>query len=268
MTDTSRPEALLKPEALLSVEGISLTFGGITALDDISFRVAPRQICGIIGPNGAGKTSLFNVLSRIYSPSAGRIRFDGTDILSLPQHRMAALGIGRTFQNIALFPGMSVLENVLVGNQVRMRSGFVTAMLGLPRARRDEAAGRKAALETLERLGIAHQADTLVSQLNFGAQKRVEFARALVMQPKLLLLDEPAAGLNHEGVEDLRAFILTMRDAFGVSVLLVEHHLDLIMRVAEQVVAINFGRKIADGTPAQVQGSDAVVQAYLGAPDV
>ncbi|MDR3453079.1 MAG: ABC transporter ATP-binding protein [Rhodoferax sp.] len=251
-------------DSLLRVTDLSVRFGGIVALDGISFEVQRGQICGVIGPNGAGKTTLFNCLSRLYTPHAGAILFEGEDLLAKPQHAIAACGIGRTFQNVALFPAMTVRENVMVGRHCRTASGYIANALRLPSVSREEEQVGVRTDQLLELLSLRDAADTPVRNLSFGTRKRVEMARALVADPKLLLLDEPAAGLNHEEVDGLRQLIIDVRDRFRVTVLLVEHHLNLVMRVSDQVIAMNFGRKIADGPPAHVQAHDEVVRAYLG----
>jgi branched-chain amino acid transport system ATP-binding protein len=250
--------------SLLVVEGVSVRFGGIVALDNISFEVAAGQICGLIGPNGAGKTTLFNCLSRLYRVGQGAIRFDGRSLLSASKHEIAQWGIARTFQNLALFRSMSVIENVMIGAHCRARGGFVADVLALPLTRREEQRIRERAMALVEEFALGPVAQTPAGDLSFGTQKRVELARALASEPRLLLLDEPAGGLNHEEVDSLRGEIQAIRDRRGVTVLLVEHHMNLVMRVSDQVVALNFGRKIADGPPGAVQQNADVIRAYLG----
>ena len=257
-------DARANEPALLSVKGVTIRFGGVVALDGVTFNVARGQICGLIGPNGAGKTSLFNVISRLYNPHSGSVQFDGRELLSLPKHEIAVLGIARTFQNLALFATMTVRQNVMVGTHAIARGGFLSNALSTPLARREEVKIAERADALIEEFNLSDVANRLVGELPFGTKKRVELARALAIQPKLLLLDEPAAGLNHEEVDALGAEIQGVRDRRGVSVLLVEHHMNLVMRVSDQVVALDFGKLIADGTPAQVRAHPEVVRAYLG----
>jgi branched-chain amino acid transport system ATP-binding protein len=249
---------------LLRVQDVAVHFGGIVALDGVSFEVARGQIVGLIGPNGAGKTTLFNCLSRLYECDRGSIDFEGQPLLSVPRHRIAQLGIGRTFQNLALFRTMSVLDNVMVGRHCRSRGGFFANALRMPFAVESDRAAEEEARSLLRLLELEPLAAARVSDLPFGTQKRVELARALASAPKLLLLDEPASGLNHEEVGALGSLIRSIRDALQLTVLLVEHHMSLVMSVSDRVVALNFGRKIAEGTPDEVRGHPEVVQAYLG----
>ncbi len=251
-------------DPLLRVEGLTIRFGGIVALNQISFGVRKGQICGLIGPNGAGKTTLFNCLSRIYEPIAGTIYFQGANLLKMSAHRTAKLGIGRTFQNLALFRGLSVWDNILIGTHSTLRSGFLSDVLRLRYVKREERLAARKVRELIDFLGLDTVRDNIVGLLPFGTQKRVELARALASNPDLLLLDEPAGGLNHEEVDELRSLIISLRDQFGITILLVEHHLNLVMRVSDNVVALDFGKKIADGAPSEVQVSPDVIRAYLG----
>jgi branched-chain amino acid transport system ATP-binding protein len=235
--------------ALLAVEDVRVEFGGILALADLSFEIGEGQICALIGPNGAGKTTLFNCLSRLYDTTAGHITFAGTNLLAVPAHRIARLGIARTFQNLALFPALTVVENVMVGGHSRG---------GTSRTRRREA------LALLERLSLSEYANRPAVGLPYGTLKRIEIARALAARPRLLCLDEPAAGLTHSEVDELAVLVREVRDEFELTVLLVEHHMAMVMRISEHIVVLDFGSKIAEGVPEEIRRNPEVIEAYLG----
>lgn len=249
---------------LLSIERVGMRFGGITALTDVTFDVEQGEICGLIGPNGAGKTTLFNCVTRVYEPTSGAIRFEGADLLSMRPHRVVGAGIARTFQNLALFPSMSVLENTMSGGSALGNMGFLGAVLSSPGSRRAHRRVRQHAWELLERLDLVDVALDDAHGLPFGTLKRVELARALIAQPRLLLLDEPAGGLTHSEVDELGALIRGLSRDLGFAVLLVEHHMGLVMGISDKVVALDFGRVLAQGAPRDVQQHPDVVASYLG----
>jgi branched-chain amino acid transport system ATP-binding protein len=251
--------------SLLTVNNVGVRFGGVVALDDLSFTVEPGRICALIGPNGAGKTTLFNVLSRLYQPNSGTVTFDGHDLLSVPSHRIARLGLARTFQNVALFPALTVLENVMTGAHSLGHVGFGRSMLRLGAAR-EERELRERCMTLLVRLDLADLAHRPVAGLPFGTLKRIEFARALATEPRLLMLDEPANGLTHSEVGALGETIRSIRDDFELTILLVEHHMAMVMAISDHIVVLDFGRRIAEGGPDQIRNDPVVIEAYLGAP--
>jgi branched-chain amino acid transport system ATP-binding protein len=248
---------------VLDIRDVTVRFGGLTALDSVSFAAAPCQVTGVIGPNGAGKTTLLNVLCGFVRPDSGRLAFGDADLTGLKPHRLASLGIARTLQNVGLFPGLTVAENVMAGANCLARAGFWPALAGLPRSDRDERALRRRALDALDRLGIAEVADSLPGQLPFAHRKRVALARVLVAQPRLLLLDEPASGLTETELPELGQLITNV--ATDASVVVIEHRMDLMMSVCDMIAVLDFGKLIAFGTPGQVQADPAVTDAYLGA---
>jgi branched-chain amino acid transport system ATP-binding protein len=250
--------------ALLSVENISKSFGGLKAVADVSLAVAAGEICSVIGPNGAGKTTLFNMISGVLRPSNGRIVFDGTDLSTVSPWRFAAIGIGRTFQNLALFKHGTAVENILTGRHTHLRSTVLDAVLFFGCTRKEEIEARRRVERIIEFLEIEHIRDAIVGTLSYGQQKRVELARALACEPRLLLLDEVVSGMNQEETEDIARFVLDIRDELGITVVMIEHEMRIVMDISDRVHVLNFGRKIAEGTPAEIRDNPAVAQAYLG----
>jgi branched-chain amino acid transport system ATP-binding protein len=255
-------------EKIIEIDQISLAFGGVQALYGVSTSLAPREIFAIIGPNGAGKTCLLNCISRFYSPQEGQILFKGQDITRLPTHSIARLGIARTFQNIELFKGMTVLDNIKLGRHAFLKSGLFSDLVYWGRTRREELALRREIEETIiDLLEIQSIRKQVVGTLPYGLQKRIELARALAMKPEVLLLDEPMAGMNLEETEDMARFILSVNRHWAVSIMLVEHDMGVVMDISDRVCVLEFGQKIAEGSPLEIQRNPRVIQAYLGADD-
>ena len=257
-------EARRTGDVILSVENVSLSFGGVKAIAEVSFDVREHEIRAIIGPNGAGKSSMLNVINGVYHPQQGSITFKGLTRSDVDTHEAAKQGIARTFQNIALFKGMTVLDNIMTGRNLKMRCNFIQQALWLGPARREEMEHRRKVEQVIDFLEIQHVRKTPVGRLPYGLQKRVELARALAAEPEMLLLDEPMAGMNVEEKQDMCRFVLDVNDHFGTTIVLIEHDMGVVMDISDRVVVLEYGRKIADGTPDEVRGNQAVIDAYLG----
>ena len=251
-------------EVMLKLDNISLSFGGVKALTDISFDVRAHEIRAIIGPNGAGKSSMLNVINGVYHPQQGTITFHGNVRRDMNPHEAAAQGIARTFQNIALFKGMSVLDNIMTGRNLKMKAGFLEQAIWIGRAQREELENRRKVEEVIDFLEIQHIRKTPVGRLPYGLQKRVELARALAAEPSLLLLDEPMAGMNVEEKQDMCRFVLDVNEQFGTTIVLIEHDMGVVMDISDRVVVLDYGKKIGDGAPDEIRSNQAVIDAYLG----
>jgi branched-chain amino acid transport system ATP-binding protein len=262
MSEATEQHTKLAP--LLAVEDISVRFAGIKALTDVSFQVAPGELFAVIGPNGAGKTSLFNVLSRVYQPVAGRVTFDGHNLLQLKAYQAVRMGIARTFQNLGQFPTSTVMDYMLLGRHTRMRSGILTGGIYIGTTRKEEIKNRAYCLHLLDLLGLKHVSNHTLGSLPYGLQKRADLARALALEPKLLLLDEPVAGMSLEESEDIASVILDIKEQLGVTQILVEHDMAVVMGIADRILVLDFGRVIAQGVPAEIQANPDVIKAYLG----
>jgi len=260
------PRTLSQGEQILDVRNVTLRFGGVTALQDVTFDVVDNELFAIIGPNGAGKTSIFNCLNGVYRPQEGTILFEGTEVIGMRPSATANLGIARTFQNLGLFVNLNVIDNLMLGRHHLMKTGFLAGALWWGRAKREEVENRKRVEEIIELIELGPYRYLPVGMLPYGIQKRIELGRALAMEPKLLLLDEPVAGMNLEETEDMARYILQVRAELGLSMILVEHDMHLVMDIADRVLALDFGRPLASGRPEEVQKDTRVIEAYLGQP--